>query len=440
MKNITSLATPPINGAIHIIRMTGPNVFEIINKISSKIIERKGHTIKKTNLIQGNKIIDQVLLMLYVGPNSYTGEDLIEINSHGNILIANQILNLLLVNGCEIAKRGEFTKIAFLNNKIDISQAISINQISTTPSLLVKDISMNNLLGKAKNIFKDWRDKIFNIIGNIEVSIDYPEYDDIEEISIRKIMKISQEINLMCKQIIENYLKYKFIFNGIDVAIIGKPNVGKSTLLNKLLSNDRAIVSDMSGTTRDYIKESIINNGIKYNLIDTAGIRKSSNKIEKMGISKTEEILNSASIIIYVVDGSKTLEKADYDILEKIKNKNFIKVNSKKDLGKFYKNVSEISIGKNDAPDLIFSEIEKNLKINNLEYDNIFISSQIEFNFLLSIKNYCEEIIEILKNNAPIDLAIEVIKLLFEDIKSLLGESLNYEIIDEIFDNFCLGK
>lgn len=440
MNNIASLATPPINGAIHIIRMTGPDIFTIINKISSKKIERKGYLIKKTNLIQGNKIIDQVLLMLYVSPNSYTGEDLIEINSHGNILIANQILKLLLDNGCKIAKRGEFTKIAFLNNKIDISQAISINEISTTSSMIAKEIAMNNLLGRAKNIFKDWRENIFNIIGNLEVSIDYPEYDDIQKISIEEIIKICHEINITCKKIIQNYLDYKFIFNGIDIAIIGKPNVGKSTLLNKLLSSERAIVSDISGTTRDYIKESIINNGIKYNLIDTAGIRKTQNKIEKIGISKTEEIIQQASIVIYVVDGSKKLEKEDYDIFEKIKDKNFIKINSKKDLGKFYTADNGIDIGKNDNPSIIFKEIEKNLKINNLEYDNVFISSQIEFNFLLSIKNYCEEIFHILKNNAPLDLAIEVLKLLFEDVKSLLGESLDYEIIDEIFDNFCLGK
>lgn len=440
MKNIVALSTPPLNGAIHIIRMTGPDVFEIINKISSQKIKKENYKIKMTNLVYKDQIIDQVLLMLYVNPKSYTGEDLIEINCHGNILIANEILEILINLGCRIAAQGEFTKTAFLNNKINLSQAMWINQISKTPSLIVKNIGMNSIAGKIKNVFKVWREEIFLIIGNLEVSIDYPEFDDVINITNNKILEVVSNISQKSKEIIDNYNKYKIIFNGIDVAIIGKPNVGKSTLLNKIIGDDRAIVSDIFGTTRDYIRESILFNGIKYNIIDTAGIRKTDDELENIGISKTKLLIEKSKIILYVIDGSKKITYEDKIIYDEIKQKNYIFIKTKKDINEYYKDHNGISIGKDDETNIIFLEIEKLLKITNFNFENIFISSQIELDYMLSIFGHCEDIIIMIEKEEPLDIIIEIVKILFQDIKLLLGETLNYEIFDEIFDNFCLGK
>ncbi|MGL4769098.1 MAG: tRNA uridine-5-carboxymethylaminomethyl(34) synthesis GTPase MnmE [Mycoplasmoidaceae bacterium] len=440
MRNIASVATPLINSAIHIIRITGPNVFEIINKISSKKILKKNRIIEMTNIIKNNEIIDQVLLMLFVAPNSYTGEDLIEINCHGNLIITNQILDLLLINGCFAAQRGEFTKLAFLNNKLDISQAISINKISTTASELEKKILINNVIGKTKFKLEDWKNKVFDLIGNVEVSIDYPEYDDIKIYNYLDIKNIIKNILNDCKEIINNYLKYKYLFEGINILILGKPNVGKSTFFNWLINKDRSIISDKKGTTRDYINEQLIHNGIKYNFIDTAGIRKISSKIEKTGIQKSIDLIDSASLVLFLVDGSKKSDKEDDYIFQKIINKNYIIFKTKKDLGIIEKIFPGIEISIEENSEIIFEYMREKLNLNEINKDNIFATSKFEYNLLKIIEGDCILILNMLEENISIDIIIEVIKTLYDNIKSLLGLDINYEIIDEIFDNFCLGK
>ncbi|MDE6645683.1 MAG: tRNA uridine-5-carboxymethylaminomethyl(34) synthesis GTPase MnmE, partial [Malacoplasma sp.] len=330
---ITAIATPNINSAISIIRISGPKTYEIIGGLTKKSISKKGYTFSKEFIYDNNQIIDEVIILKFVSPKSFTGEDLIEINCHGGNLLTNKILELIIEKGARLAENGEFTKRAFLNNKLTLRQANSINNLIFAKTNSSLNLASSGIINTNNDFFLEIKETLFFLIGKIEVNIDYPEYDDLEIVTLDSFKKEIKNIIEKISKVITDYKKISYLYNGINVAIIGEPNSGKSSLLNAILNKDKAIVSNIKGTTRDLINESVNVDGILLNFIDTAGIRKAKNEIEKIGIKKTLETINESDFIIFLIDSSKPINNQEKEILKFISNKNYVIVKNKSDLG-----------------------------------------------------------------------------------------------------------
>ncbi|MGL4616835.1 MAG: tRNA uridine-5-carboxymethylaminomethyl(34) synthesis GTPase MnmE [Mycoplasmoidaceae bacterium] len=441
MNTIVALSTPPIKSTIHIIRLSGPETYKIINKICKNKVERNGHSIQNNKIInkKNGKIIDDVLLMKFTNPKSFTGEDLIEINCHGNLIIVDKIIKLILENGAMMAQPGDFTKQAFINNKLDISQANSINYLINAKTDFQTEISLNIILGNAKNKMKSIKEKLFQIIGTLEVNIDYPEYYDVHDIKSQEVKKTINEIYIDINEIITNYNNNYHLFNGINLVILGKPNSGKSSLLNAILNNDRAIVSDIPGTTRDFIKESVNIDGLNFNIIDTAGIRDSNNQIENIGINKAIEISKNADLILYVIDNSIPISKDELDWINKNIDSKFIIVKNKDDLQDSNSNLKGIKISaKNNKIDNLKKEIFKIFKLNR--DTEFFITSNYEKNILLDINNNLKKANYLIEEEVSLDLIISFLEFAYKLLKTFLGEEKDFDLLDDLFRNFCLGK
>lgn len=404
-QTIVAIATAPINQAISIIRISGNNTYEFVNKVFNKdILQQKGHTLIIGYIIDyDNNKIDQVVLACYRGSKSFTGEDTIEINCHGGILITQKILQLLLTTGMRMAQRGEFTRRAYLNNKIDLIAAEAVNDLIMAENNSTLKTAINSLSGKTKILIDELASQLLTLIANINVNIDYPEYDGIEQTTISNVTPLVETFLNKIKVIKKHSEIAKTIKEGINTVIIGKPNVGKSSLLNALLNEDKAIVSNQAGTTRDLVEGKINLGDITLNLIDTAGIHHTINEIEQAGISKSHQALNQADLIILVLDGSKPISKEDETLLTIIKNKNYLIAINKLDLGLKLKldvknkfNVVEISAINNEISNLI-SAIK-----------NKIMTTEINFNQELLLVNtrqlaYLDEI-ELNISNALADL------------------------------------
>ena len=460
METIAAISTAMGNGGIGIIRMSGKESFKILEKIfrnnKGKKIDLnkiKGYTIQYGTIVDSKteEKIDEVLVSFFKNPKSYTREDMCEINSHGGMVVEKQILEQCLKNGAILAEPGEFTKRAFLNGRIDLSQAESIMDLINSKTEKESKASINQLQGDLSNRINEIRHDLLDIMADIEASIDYPEYD-IEEVTNSRALGILENTKNKLESLKDTFRSGKILKEGIKTAIIGKPNAGKSSLLNKILKEERAIVSEIEGTTRDTIEEFITIKGIPLKIIDTAGIRKTSDKIEEIGVKKALDIAKDAELVLVILDNSKDLTEEDKEILKLAESKNSIILLNKVDLKennlenseelkKLNKKIIKISAKNGNGIEELYNEIENMFQIKNLETDgeiiitNIRHKNQIEYAI-----NNIDEAMNAVKSNLPIDIISISIKQTLEDLGKITGENVSEDIINEIFSKFCLGK
>ncbi len=455
-KTIVAISTASGNGGIGIIRLSGKQTFDIVNKIfvpKNKSKEIKGYTIKYGNIINpnNNEIIDEVLVSYFVAPKSYTTENMCEINSHGGTVVEKRILELCLQNGAELAEPGEFTKRAFLNGRIDLSQAEGIIDLINSKTEMEAKESINQLEGSLSKKIKEIEKKMLDITVNIEVTIDYPEYDA-EEVTNEEALKSLKNIHIMLKNLENSFNKGKIIKDGIKTVIIGKPNAGKSSLLNTMLKEDRAIVSDIAGTTRDTIEEYLNIDGIPLKLIDTAGIRDTDNTIEKIGVEKSKKLVKDADLVIAIFDISTNFDDDDRKIMNLIKDKKAIILLNKVDIlsenkeneeeiKELNKPIIKISAKEEIGLDLLYSEIKKMFELNEISSNNeILITNERHKNQIIKADKHILEGIETIEKHLPVDIISIYINQAMEELGEITGENVSENIINEIFARFCLGK
>lgn len=449
--NIVAISTALGVGAISIIRLSGKEVISIINSIfKGKDLERVGtHTINYGYIIDENKeIIDEVLVSIMKAPKTYTKEDVVEINCHGGIATTNKILELILTKDVRLAEPGEFTKRAFLNGRIDLTKSEAVMDLLESKTEKARRLAINNLQGKTFNKIEKFRNKIKDLLSRIEVNIDYPEYYDIEIVTIDKI----KEEVLKMKEDLENIIKEsrntKMIKEGIDTLIIGRPNVGKSSILNRLLDEEKAIVTDIPGTTRDIVEGQVTLNGISLNIMDTAGIRNTTDQVEQIGVEKSLSFIKKADLVIVVLNGHEELTQEDKEIIEKTKGKTTIIVINKNDLEEKIdqeKLKDYILVSTNTNSDEGIKELkDKIIELFNLEQietkDACYLTNIRQ---IAKAKEAYQKLIEVeesIKNTLPIDMVEIDLKDCFDLLGEIIGKTYSDEIIDHLFENFCVGK
>lgn len=443
---IAAISTALGVGAISIVRLSGEDSINIVNKIFDKDLTKvNSHTINYGHITYNNEIIDEVLVSVMKSPKTFTSEDVVEINCHGGIATTNKVLELVLLNGARMAEPGEFTKRAFLNGRIDLIEAENVMNLINSKTETSRRLAINGLSGKVSKMISDLRNKMIDIITNIEVNIDYPEYEDILVVTNDMIKNNVSELKKELQKILKEAENGKLINEGIKTLIVGRPNVGKSSLLNKLLDEDKAIVTDIEGTTRDIVEGNVTIDGILLNIIDTAGIRETDNIVEKMGVEKSLNLIYSADLVIVVLNNNEKLTEQDKYILEKTKDKNRIIYVNKKDLE------SNIDI---DCDDVIYgSTINEDgldaLKNKIRELFNMDMIEKSDLNYLSSTEQIAtiKETLSIIEDiEKSIDMNVEVdmieidIKKIWELLGILIGENYDDELIDNLFSKFCLGK
>ena len=458
MDTIAAVSTAPGIGGIGIVRISGENAFKVLNKVfkakNPQSIENiTGYTIKYGKIInpEDGKIVDEVLVSYFKAPNSYTAENVCEINSHGGMIVVKKILELVLENGARLAEAGEFTKRAFLNGRIDLSQVEAVIDIINAKTEKESRASVNQLEGNLSKEIKEIKNNVLNVLTDIEASIDYPEYD-IEEISNNKTLNMLENVEQSLKKLRDSFENGKIIKDGITVAIIGKPNSGKSSLLNELLKEERAIVTDIEGTTRDTIEEFVSINGIPFKFIDTAGIRNTENKVEQIGIEKSKKVASKSDLIIAMFDNSKKLSVEDKEILNFIKDKKAIILLNKIDLEdknlineeeikKVNKKVIKISLLSELNLSDFYKELDKMFRLNEITADNEILITNLRHKKIIekAIK-HTEEAKKDLQNGMPIDIISINIKSVLEDLAEITGENVTEDVLKDIFSKFCLGK
>ncbi len=444
---IAAISTALGVGAISIIRVSGDKSIEIVNKIFDKDLEKvKSHTIVYGHIVDNENIIDEVLVSVMKSPKTFTTEDVIEINCHGGIATTNKVLELLLKNGARMAEAGEFTKRAFLNGRIDLLEAEGVMDLIDSKTEASRKLAMSALSGNVSKMISDLRNQMIEIITNIEVNIDYPEYEDILVVTTDMINSSITSLEEKLIKILKEAENGKIIKNGINTLIIGRPNVGKSSLLNKLLNEEKAIVTDIEGTTRDIVEGNISLDGIELNIIDTAGIRKTDNIVEQIGVNRSLSLIDKADLIILVLNNNEKLTEEDYKLLDSTKDKKRIIFINKNDLSK--------NINLDSADNVVYGSTMQIFGINALKdkIKELFNMEEIEkgdFNYLSNARHIAtihecisvvESIKEGLKNGLPIDMLEIDIKKIWELLGNLIGESYDEELLDNLFSRFCLGK
>ena len=446
---ICAISTALGVGAISIIRVSGDDAIDIVNKIFDKDLTKKeSHTINYGHIVYKGEIIDEVMVSIMKSPKTFTKEDIVEINSHGGVAVTNKVLEILLLEGARLAEPGEFTKRAFLNGRIDLVEAESIMDLIESKTEISRKLAISGMEGKVSKLVKNIIDNLVKVNANIEVNIDYPEYEDIEIVTKEKIEEMSKYINKELTKLLNESENGKLIKDGINTLILGRPNVGKSSILNKLIEEDKAIVTSVAGTTRDIVEGQIRVNGILLNIIDTAGVRETEDIVEKIGVEKSLSLVNDADLIILVFNNNEKLTDEDKKLLEYTKEKKRIIVINKIDL----ENNLDISNLKNErivkVSALKDSGIE-NLKneINdmfNLEEINLgdftYLSNSRQISLVKKAVEISKNLEDALNNDVPIDLLEIDIKEICEILGEIIGESYDDKLIDTLFSNFCLGK
>lgn len=436
--------------------MSGEKCLDVLNKIfvpkkQERVEDIKGYTIKYGHIVENDEIIDEVLVSYFKAPKSYTTENMCEINTHGGNVIIRKILDLCLKNGANLAEPGEFTKRAFLNGRIDLLQAESVIDVINAKSEKEAKTGVKQLEGVLSKKIREIKQEILDVMVNVDVSIDYPEYD-VEDVTNSQISNMLESVQKKLEILEKSFDNGKLIKEGIKTAIIGKPNAGKSSLLNAILKEDRAIVTEYEGTTRDTIEEFVNIEGVPLKLIDTAGIRDAKDEVEKIGIKKSKEIANDADLVIAIFDGSKELTKEDIEILNIIKNKKSIILLNKADLNcvlnendnifeDITENIIKISALNGDGLEKLYSLISKMFSLEEINVDNDVIITNLRHKNLISkaIGNV-KKAKDTVEKNMPIDIIAIFVKDILEDLGNITGEIVTDDIINEIFSKFCLGK
>lgn len=450
---ICAISTSQGIGAIAIIRVSGEDSIEIVNKIfkGRDLSNVKSHTINYGHIVdKSGKYIDEVLVSVMHAPKTFTTENIVEINTHGGIACTNQVLELLLENGCRLAEPGEFTKRAFLNGRIDLLEAEAVMDKINAQTEIQNRMASNQLSGKVSDLINNLRDDMVQIISNINVNIDYPEYDDVDiitnDILLPKITNLKNKIN----EIISESKNGKIIKDGIKTCIIGRPNVGKSSLLNALLQEDKAIVTDIAGTTRDIVEGTIAIDGIVLNMIDTAGIRKTNDKIEAIGVEKSLNLMSQADLILLVLNNNSEMDEETKNIIKELGNKEYLVIVNKIDLGnKLILNdalvdkdrIVKLSVKENIGLNDLKSKIKELFNLSKIETkDPTYLTNARSLAILKKCLDSIENIEQSIKNNLPIDLLEIDIQNIWQELGKINGTTYDEELLDEMFSRFCLGK
>jgi len=447
---IAAISTTLGVGAISIIRVSGNDAIKIVNKIfKGKNLEKvETHTINYGHIVDKDEIIDEVLVSVMKSPKTFTTEDVVEINCHGGISTTNKVLELVLNNGARLAEPGEFTKRAFLNGRIDLTQAESVMDLINSKNESKRKVAIKGLNGYVSNIIRNLRQEILELLASIEVNIDYPEYEDAivmtNDIVKPKITEIKEKLT----KIINESENGKILTSGIKTIIIGKPNVGKSSILNRLLDEEKAIVTDIEGTTRDTVEGSITINGVSLNIIDTAGIRETEDIVEKIGVEKSLSLINEADLIVIVLNNNEELTEEDKKILTACKDKKVIVVINKSDLERKinlddikYQNIVYTNTIDLNGINSLKEKIVELFNLNELEQqDYTYLSNVRQISLAKDAYQILEEVDNGIKNEVPVDMIEIDIKRAWEKLGEIIGETYTEELIDQLFSQFCLGK
>lgn len=435
-------------GAISIVRITGPEAIDIVDKIfSGTLKDKKTHTIHYGHIIDNGNVVDEVLVMLMRGPKTYTTEDTVEINCHGGISTTGKILEILINNGARLAEPGEFTKRAFLNGRINLLEAESVNDLIVAKTDAARTLAINNVGGKLTEKIRELREKIVKILSNIEVNIDYPEYTDELVVTHELMNKYLGEITKDLDILVSGAKNGRLIKNGVNIAIIGKPNVGKSSILNYLLDEDKAIVTNIPGTTRDIVEGTITLNGVALNFIDTAGIRETDDIVEKIGVDKSKSVASSADIIIYVLNNNEEISSEELENMGNLDSKKTIIFVNKSDLEQKINlgNISrEIILGNtvsDNGLDNLLVAIKNKLNLDSIvNKDMSYLSNIREITLVNKASVALNSAKKSLEEELPIDVIEIDLKRAWEYLGEIIGDAYEDELVDNIFSNFCLGK
>ena len=454
---ITSISTPMGEGAIGIVRLSGPQAIEIgdiLYKGKKKLSEVETHTINYGHIIdpETNETVEEVMVSVLRAPKTFTREDIIEINCHGGILTINRILELTMTYGARMAEPGEYTKRAFLNGRIDLSQAEAVMDFIRPKTDRASKVAMNQIEGRLSDLIKKQRQSILEILAQVEVNIDYPEYDDVEDATTDFLLEQSKRIKEEINQLLETGAQGKIMREGLSTVIVGRPNVGKSSMLNNLIQDNKAIVTEVAGTTRDVLEEYVNVRGVPLRLVDTAGIRDTEDIVEKIGVERSRKALSEADLILFVLNNNEPLTEDDQTLFEVIKNEDVIVIINKTDLEQRL-DVSELREMIGDMP-LIQTSMLKQEGIDELEIqikdlffggevqnqDMTYVSNSRHISLLKQARQSIQDAIDAAESGIPMDMVQIDLTRTWEILGEILGESASDELIDQLFSQFCLGK
>ncbi|CVH78490.1 tRNA modification GTPase MnmE [Clostridiales bacterium CHKCI006] len=439
---IVAIATARQEAAISIIRLSGKGVIEFTNQIfSSDLSNKKSHTITYGYIMDDEKRLDEVLVNIYRAPRTFTAEDMVEINCHGGIYITNKILELCLKKGARLAEHGEFTKRAFLNGRIDLTQAEAVADMVSAKTDLSSQLALKGIQGRVSRMIKKLKEELIQIITQIEVNIDYPEYDEVEELTAKTLLPLTSSFEAKVDAILRNAHNGQIMREGIKTAIVGRPNVGKSSLLNAMLEEDKAIVTDIAGTTRDIVEGQINLDGILLQLIDTAGIHETEDVVEKIGVERSLDALKKADLVLLVLDGSEPLTKEDEELLEMTKETSRLILINKADLGTVI-DVEGIHISAKQADiQALEARIVEMFHIGELKSeDRVYLANIRHIQLMEQCRSSIHKAIEAMKNQVPVDLIVIDLYDAWQCLKDILGQEAKADLLDELFSRFCIGK